>query len=169
MDNQSNFIVIGRFGRPHGIKGFVTVYSFTEPRDNIVGYSNWHVCHRDEWRQINIVSAQIHSKSIVVQIEGYPDRESVAELTNAEIAVDRSQLDQLGPGEYYWHELIGMAVVGQSGHDFGIVEELMPTGSNDVLVVKGQKKHLIPFLTDQFILEVDKNQRIITVDWDVDF
>ena len=42
MNTQESWIVIGRFGRPHGIKGFVTVHSFTEPRDNILRYTDWH-------------------------------------------------------------------------------------------------------------------------------
>ena len=47
--------------------------------------------------------------------------------------------------------------------------EVMPTGSNDVLVVQGEKRHLIPYLPGQFILDINDSQQIITVDWDMDF
>ncbi|BCA94082.1 ribosome maturation factor RimM [Legionella antarctica] len=169
MSNQANWIVIGRFGRPHGIKGFVTVHSFTEPRDNILRYTDWHAFLSSSWQPVKILSIEVHNKAIVAQIEGYPDRELVARLTNTEIAVQKDQLAELETGEYYWHQLIGMNVVNQKGDSFGAVVEVMPTGANDVLVVQGEKRHLIPYLPGQFIIDINDSQQIITVDWDLDF
>ncbi len=169
MNNQASWVVIGRFGRPHGIKGFVTVHSFTEPRDNILGYTDWHVFLNNQWQPVNLLCVETHSKAIIALVEGYPERELVARLTNAEIAVQHDQLAKLDPGEYYWHQLIDMKVVNQKGESFGKVIEIMPTGANDVLVVQGEKRHLIPYLPGQFIIDIDNSQRIITVDWDLDF
>ena len=169
MTHQANWIVIGRFGRPHGVKGSVTVNSFTEPRDNILSYTDWHVSLNNTWQPIKLLSAQNYNKTIVAQIEGYQEREDVAELTNAEIAVHQEQLAPLAPGEYYWYQLIGMNVVNQQGQSFGAVTEVLPTGANDVLIVQGEKRHLIPYLPGQFIIDIDDNQRVITVDWDLDF
>lgn len=169
MNNQSNWVVVGRFGRPHGIKGFVTVHSFTEPRDNILRYTDWHVFLNNAWHPLKLLAVEAQNKAIIALIEGYPDRELVTRLTNAEIAVDRKQLVALKPGEYYWHQLVGMKVINQKGETFGHVTEILPTGANDVLVVQGERKHLIPYLPDQFILNIDPDQQIITVDWDLDF
>lgn len=169
MNNQENWIVIARFGRPHGVKGFVTVHSFTEPRDNVLKYANWHAFINNKWQPMKLLHAEVQNKSIIVQIEGYPERESVAYLTNIEIAIQRGQLATLEPGEYYWHQLIGMKVINQQGDPFGNVTEIIPTGANDVLVVEGNKRHLIPYLLGQFILDIDSKQQIITVDWDMDF
>lgn len=169
MSNQDNWIVVGRFGRPHGIKGFVTVHSFTEPRDNILRYTNWHISVNNQWQPIKLLCAEVQNKSIIAQIEGYPERETVARLTNIEIAVQKEQLEELQPGEYYWHQLIGMKVITTQGDVLGKVAELLPTGSNDVLVVEGEKRHLIPYLPGKFILDINDNQQLITVDWDVDF
>lgn len=169
MNNQANWVVIGKFGRPHGIKGFVTVHSFTEPRDNILGYTDWHAFLNNQWQPVKLLNVEVHTKTIVAQIEGYPERELASHLTNVEIAVQKSQLASLEPGEYYWHQLVGMDVINQNGQPFGKVIEIMPTGSNDVLVVQGEKRHLIPYLPGQFIINIDDSQRVITVDWDVDF
>lgn len=169
MNNQTNWITVGRFGRPHGIKGFVTIHSFTEPRDNILRYTDWYVFLNMEWQPIQLLSVEVQNKAIIAQVKGYPERESVARLTNLEIAVAKEQLAQLEPGEYYWHDLIGMAVVNQKGDSFGTVTEIMPTGSNDVLVVQGEKKHLIPYLPGQFVTSINIEQNLITVDWDLDF
>lgn len=169
MNNQDNWIIIGRFGRPHGIKGFVTVHSFTEPRDNILSYTDWHIFLNKCWQPVKLLHVEAHNKTIIAQVEGYPERESVIRLTNADIAVQRAQLAKLTPGEFYWHELIGMTVVNKKGELFGKVVEIMPTGANDVLIVQGERKHLIPYLLDQFVLEINPEQQIITVDWDMDF
>lgn len=169
MNNQDNWLIIGRFGKPHGIKGFVTVHAFTEPRDNILRYTNWHAFINNKWQPIKLLSAEVQNKSIIAQIEGYPERETVARLTNVEIAVHREQLEELESGEYYWHQLIGMNVINSKGESFGKVIEIIPTGSNDVLVIQGEKRHLIPYLPGQFILDINSNKQLITVDWDMDF
>lgn len=83
--------------------------------------------------------------------------------------MQREQLAELEPGEYYWHQLIGMTVVNTKGESFGKVVEILPTGANDVLVVQGEKKHLIPYLPGQFVLDINDSQHLITVDWDLDF
>lgn len=169
MSNQEHWVVVGRFGRPHGIKGFVTVHSFTEPRDNILRYTNWHAFINNQWLPIKLLRVEAQSKFIIAQIDGYPGRELVAHLTNIDIAIQQEQLDELEPGEYYWHQLIGMNVINTKGQDFGKVVEIIPTGSNDVLVVQGEKRHLIPYLPGQFVVDINNSQQLITVDWDVDF
>ncbi|WED42526.1 ribosome maturation factor RimM [Legionella cardiaca] len=169
MEKVTDRIVIGRFGRPHGIKGFVTVHSFTEPRDNILRYTDWHAYINKQWQPLKLLHVEMNEKSILAQVEGYNEREQVAALTNVDIAVSREQLPILAEGEYYWHDLIGMQVVNQQGVLLGEVVEIMPTGANDVLVIEGEKRHLVPYLPGQFVADINSSQRIITVDWDADF
>jgi len=169
VNNQENWIVIGRFGRPHGIKGFITVHSFSEPRDNILKYTHWHVHLNGQWQPIKLLCVEAHQKALIAQIEGYPERESVARLTNVDIAIEKEQLAPLQPGEYYWHQLIGMKVINQQGESFGTVTEILPTGANDVLVVQGEKRYLIPYLPGQFVIDVNDSLKTIVVDWDMDF
>ena len=169
MDKSTDWVVVGRFGRTHGVKGFITVHSYTDPRDNILRYTDWHAYIAKQWQPLKIVHIEVNDKSILAQIEGYREREQVANLTNVDIAVSRAQLPSLKPGEYYWHELVGMQVINQKGQIFGQVKDIMPTGSNDVLVVEGEKRHLIPYLPGQFILDINPGQGLITVDWDMDF
>ena len=170
VDTNTDWLVIGRFGRPHGIKGFITVVSFTEPRENILDYTHWHVGTKGQWQPLNVLETSVNNKFILAKIDGYTEREQVAQLTNVEIAVKREQLTTLKPDEYYWHELIGMNVVNQQGVAMGVVSEMIATGSNDVLiVVNEQQRHLIPYLPDDVILEINPSQRLITVDWDPDF
>ena len=169
MGIQGHWIVMGRFGRPHGVKGFVTVHSFAEPRENILRYTDWHIFIKNKWEPIKLLSAEVHNKSIIAQMEGYLGRELAAQLTNIEIGVQGSQLQALGLDEYYWHQLIGMKVINSQGFSYGQVVEIMPTGSHDILVIHGDKRHLIPYLLGKFILDINLAQQIITVAWDPDF
>ncbi|MBN9230678.1 MAG: 16S rRNA processing protein RimM [Legionella sp. 40-6] len=169
MRNLDGWIVVGRFGRPHGVKGFVTVHSFTEPRDNILQYEDWYIFLNNQWQSIKLSDIELLNKSIIAKVQGFPEREMVAQLTNIDIGIPQEKLENLQAGEYYWHQLIGLDVVNLSGEKLGQVAELIATGSNDVLVVTGKKRCLIPYLPERYVLEINLEQQKIVVDWDADF
>jgi 16S rRNA processing protein RimM len=77
------------------------------------------------------------------------------------------------PGEFYWLDLIGLQVINQQGVELGVVDHLMETGANDVLVVRDKKQankeQLVPFVIDKFVKSVDLENKTILVDWDADF
>jgi len=169
VTTDSNWIIVGRFGKPHGIKGLITVISFTEPRDNIMHYTDWHVRMNGQWQPLKLLHLEMNNKFILAQVEGYQEREDAGRLTNADIAIDRQQLPALQQGDYYWHQLEGMQVVNQEGIALGTIQDIMPTGSNDVLIVVGEKRHLIPYLPGTSIIDINDTTRVMTVDWDADF
>lgn len=162
-------MIVGRFGRPHGLKGYVSVYSFTDPGDNILCYKNWYARINGQWTLLKVLDVEQHARSIVALLEGYQVREQAAQLTNSEIAVKSDQLPVLEPGEYYWNQLVGMTVINTSGVALGSVVELIATGANDVLVVQGDNRYLIPFRFGVVVLDVCNDKRQITVDWDGDY
>lgn len=161
-----DWVVVGKFGRPNGIKGCITVISCTEPRENVLDYTDWHIYVKQAWQPIKTFDSVITHKSILTYVEGYDDREQVAALTNIEIGVLRAQLSVLPADEFYWHQLVGMKVVSAAGEEFGVVDHILPTGSNDVLVVQGQKRCLIPYLPGDVVLEVSLAKGEIIVDWE---
>jgi 16S rRNA processing protein RimM len=169
VDTKNDWVVVGRFGRPHGIKGLITIVSFTEPRDNILRYTEWYAYINYQWQPLTLLHVEMNNKFILAQVDGYQEREEVASLTNIDIAIKGEQLPTLEQGEYYWHQLVGMQVMTTQGVVLGTVTDIMPTGSNDVLVVEGEKRHLIPYLPGRCVIEINDNERVITVDWDVDF
>lgn len=166
---NDKWVIVGRFGRPHGIKGMISVISFTEPRDNIITYQqHWHIQLNQQWKPVTLVALTTHHKSILAQVSGYEEREAVTRLTNCEIAIPVEQLPQLEIGEYYWHQLIALKVFTVEGEALGNVVEILPTGMNDILVISGEKQYLIPYLPGRFVKEVNLAQGIIVVDWDMD-
>lgn len=169
MDNDVSWIVVGRFGRVHGIKGFITIHSHTQPRENILHYAQWFAFMNNQWQLLDLSHIEVTGKHILVQVNGFDGREQVASLTNIEIGVPKEQLPELSEGEFYWHQLIGMQVVNQQGEALGEVTEILPTGSNDVLIVEGKKRALIPYLPGRTIIDVNAQKHIIVVEWDADF
>jgi 16S rRNA processing protein RimM len=116
-----------------------------------------------------VAEGRPHGKTIIARLQGMTDRDQAARVIGAEIAVQRDQLPVLKPGEYYWADLIGMKVQLADGRSLGEVEAMMETGANDVLVVKGDRQRLIPFIRGQVVREVDMDKGLIQVDWDPDF
>ncbi len=169
QQNPAKIIVVGKITGVYGIKGWLKVISLTEPVLNILKYRPWHIDRKGQWQQINVVTGRQHGKGLVVQLEGCTDPDAAKIYSGAQIGVYRDQLPALPANEYYWADLIGMQVINQAGQILGVVDHLLATGSNDVLVVKGEKKHLVPFLLQQVIISIEAANNIIRVDWDEDF
>ena len=169
MDGERKRIVIGKVGGPFGVKGWIKLLSWTEPREEIAGYSPWHIRQGEGWKEWKVAEFRPHGKGLAAKLVGLDDRDQAAALMGAEIAVWRDELGEPEPGQYYWADLIGLEVQTGQGQGFGKVDGLMATGANDVLVVKGERERLIPFIQGQVIKSVDLDAGIITVDWDPDF
>ncbi len=169
MHGERKRIVIGKVGGPFGIKGWSKLLSWTEPRDGILDYGPWLLKQGDGWREWQVAEGHAHGKGVIARLEGVTDRDQAAALMGADIAVWRDQLGETKPGQYFWADLVGLDVQLEDGKPLGRVEGLMATGSNDVLVVKGDRERLIPFIHGQVIKRVDLDRGLIQVDWDPDF
>jgi 16S rRNA processing protein RimM len=169
VSNDNKWVFVGRFGRPHGVKGYIRVHSFTEPKTNLLTYSNWHTQLKGHWQPLKRLVTEEHNRFFVVLLEAYADREKVAELTNLDIAINANQLPRLEAGEFYWRHLVGMTVKNIEDVVLGTVSEVISTGANDVLVVTGDTRQLIPFLYGVVVLDVNEITRQIRVDWDNEY
>ncbi len=177
-EKSSNLVNVGRITAVYGIKGWVKVHSYTEPQDNLFEYHPWWVKTPHGVKQIEIDEARPHGDAYVAHIKGVDDRDLAVSYTAADIAVERDLLPELDDGEYYWSQLEGLAVysrVDAAEVRLGVISKLLETGANDVLVVQGdsasidQRERLIPYVPEQFVLDIDLVQKRILVDWDPEF
>ncbi len=168
-ERERRRIEIGRITGLYGVRGWVRIYSYTAPREAILDYSPWQVKVDGGWCEMAVAEGRRHGKGIIARLEGYGDRDAAARLMGADIACYRSQLPQTAPGEYYWADLVGLTVVTLRGEELGVIEGLMETGANDVLVVKGERERLIPCLIGDVVVEVDLAGQQMRVDWDPGF
>ena len=169
MDQHpDDLICVGHILGAQGIKGWVKVFSNTSPRDNIVNYSPWTLEQGSERRQVK-VSGRSQGKNVLAQLEGCDDRNQAEALSGCRIFIDRAQLPPLQDGEYYWSDLVGLQVESLQGEALGEVDSLMETGADDVLVVRGERERLIPFVFGDIVHEVDIERKRMVVDWSPDY
>ena len=160
---------VGKISGVFGVKGWVKVFSFTDFRENILSYSPWLLMKDGESKQAKVVDGKLQGKVVVAQLEGVNDRDLAASLIGWDIFITPEQLPKSAQGEYYWSDLIGLHVETDLGVSLGIVDGLLETGANDVVIVKGERERVIPFLQGQTIKNIDLNAGRMIVDWDPDF
>jgi 16S rRNA processing protein RimM len=160
---------MGHIGGPYGVKGWLRVVPYTAELAALLEYAPWYLCSKGEWKPVEVLQGKPHGKGLVVQLAQCNNREQAAALSGTKIGVYRSQFPDTKANEYYWSDLIGLQVINRDGTVLGIVDHLIETGANDVLVVKGEQEYLVPFISGQVIKEVDIGQQIIRIDWDTDY
>jgi 16S rRNA processing protein RimM len=158
-------LVVGRITGLYGVLGWVRVHSDTQDRADILELTPWMLKLNGEWRECELDAGRAQGPLVLARIAGYTDRDAARALIGADIAVHRAQLPQLAAGEYYWADLIGMRVVDRAGQTLGQLASLLETGAHDVLVVRGEKETLIPYVPGIYVLSISPQDRLITVDW----
>jgi len=172
---SDQLLSVGRIQSAYGIKGWVWVYSNTEPPSNIFAYTPWYLQVGQEWREVKIADWREQGKGLVARLQDCADRNAAEALHGAAIWTDKANLPDLPEGDYYWSDLMDLSVWTVDGKLLGQVHSMMETGANDVLVVKpsvgsiDQTERLIPWLPDRVVTTVDIANKRLTVDWDIDF
>ena len=159
---------MGRVVGAFGVNGWVKVKAFTETAGTLGTFPKWLLHSREGWREVDVEGFEVHSKGPVAKLAGVHDRDAADALRGTEVAVTRESLGEPDEGTVYWMDLVGLEVVDEQGARLGEVEGLFETGATSVLVVKGAKERLIPFVPD-YVKAVDREARRITVDWKPDY
>ena len=168
QDVPDEYVILGRVSGIYGVRGWVKVHSETRSREDIFGYKQWYLRRPQGWQPVKLLEARAQGNGLVARLEGIEDRDQARALMGTEIAVSRRELPPAEAGSYYWADLQGLQVVNLEGIELGTVSHLFETGANDVLVVEGERRRLIPFTRDA-VKAVDLEARQIRVDWDADF
>lgn len=197
------FFVAGKFGAAQGIKGCIRVISLTENPDDIFHLGPWYLSAKSicsvmptantlpqsqgvdadqsssqvkEYTFVAIEPAKWvnHPKGFVVTLPGLTDRNLAQLLTNQLIYLPLDALQPLDDDEFYWRDLIGLAVLDHEGVPRGQISEILETGANDVLVIesdvgKGQSKRtLVPYIPEQVVGHIDLDAQTMVLHWDFD-
>jgi len=163
-------VIMGRVAAAYGIRGWIKIQPFTEYLDSLLDYRTWWIGREQgPWREVEVLECGVHGKTLVAQLPDCPDRTAAEKLKGLMIAVPRGSLPEQEEDEYYWTDLIGMAVTNEAGERLGTVANLLETGANEVLVVRNDGgEMLIPFVASA-IRQVDMESRTIRVDWSADY
>jgi len=175
MAKHSQETVIGQITSVFGVKGWLKVFSYTDPKDGILDYRNWTLVHNGQRIPARLEEGRRQGQGIVVRLKGIDDRGLARTYCGADITVPMAELPDLPEGEFYWHQLEGLTVFTMDNECLGKVDHLIGTGSNDVLIVRAtdesidQRERLIPYLPEQVVKNVDLTESAMIVDWDPEF
>jgi 16S rRNA processing protein RimM len=164
----AHYVLVGEIVGLFGTRGWFKVRTFTRPRQNLFSYRAWWIGHPARSQLYSVSATQTHGTSYLAQLAGIENRDQASSLVNQPIHIARELLPPAGEDEYYWADLVGMQVVTLAGESLGTVRGLQEAGDHDVLIIRGAREYLIPFVQKHFVMQVDNGQNRITVDWHVD-
>ncbi len=171
-------VPLGRFTGVFGIRGWLKVWSWTDPPENFLNYEEFlYRGHGDGWQSLRIDQGRRRGQGLVVHVKGCDDRDEAEKYLGTDVAVPEEQLPALLEDEFYWHQLTGLEVWNQAGGKpllLGRVDHMAETGANDVLVVApsadscDEHRRLIPWLFGDTVLKVERAEGRIQVDWNLE-
>ncbi len=166
---KNGLIAVGKIVGAHGLNGTIKVYSYAESL--AVFCQNRSIILKNaagQEKNYKIKWVKSHTRVILVTLKGVTNRNQAEKLIGCELYIDKINLPELEKGTYYWFDIIGLSVFTAEENYLGRVESIIPTGSNDVYVVKNpdddeKDEVLIPAL-ESVILEIDLKRQVMRVD-----
>lgn len=147
-------ICVARIGAPHGVRGQVRLWTFTEDPYAVLDYGP--LATKDGKRTIEVDNVREAKGHLVATLKGVTDRDAAARLNGVELFVARDALPDTEDGEYYHADLIGLAAVNAAGEAIGRVVAMHDFGAGDIIEIAPPSGPtlLLPF-TDAVVPTVD--------------
>ena len=158
-------ILIAKILAHQGLNGWLKVHSYSETKQKFSEYKYFFIQKDNNIIRLDIEDISIE-KSIKVKFKNFNCREDSEQYIGKEIFISEDQLDKLEENQFYWNQLIGLTAYLNNGKKIGIVSDIIETGSNDVLVIKGAKEILIPYIFGDSVIEVVTEEKKIIISED---
>jgi len=173
-------VEVGRIADAWGIKGWFKVLPYSADPEALFSSKQWYLLPTEKGVQtfagtalLSVKESKDHSGTVVATATGVEDRNAAEALRGARIFVSRIHFPKSKADEYYWVDLVGLAVVNRAGEVMGTVRELLSTGPQTVLVLEYEvdgktQERMIPFVS-AYVDSVDLQAKKIFVDWLADY
>jgi len=164
MSERTDPVLLGKVIAAHGIKGQLRVAVYSGEFETILSLSSLMLKGPDDRLEtFQVASSAVHGKKLIIALREFENINQVLHLVGRELYALREQLPELSEGEFYWCDLLGLTVKTDRGEILGLLTDIITTGSNDVYVVKNDKReYLIPALED-VVLAINLDDGIMTV------
>jgi len=157
-------IALGEIVNTHATRGELRVRLFNRASTTLTCGSSVILCRGPEREERRIVGLRSHKHFVLLTLDGCDSMTAAEALIGCEVCVPENELPPAGPDEVYHYQLLGMSVVTTAGTAVGIVTEVIPTGSNDVCVVRlDAREHLIPLIAE-VVRHVDREHKRLVID-----
>jgi 16S rRNA processing protein RimM len=163
---KKDLFPIGKVVKPHGVKGKIKVVYFGEDLSRFADYPE--ILIQDSAgrpQSYEVLEVVLQPPRLILRLKGVESIEAVEPFLGKEILIRKEQLPDLKEKEYYWFDILGMAVETEEGKGIGRVKEILPTGANDVYVVEGKRGEICLPATTEVIRSIDVERRVIKVIW----
>lgn len=177
MQIPDDLTPVGYVSGAYGIVGGIRVSPHSPEADALLSVKTWWL-DKPTLHAVSVRSAKLHGGDVVATLVGMRDRDEAEALKGATVQVARSEFPALEEDEYYWSDLIGLDVVNLQGESLGKVTDMMHNGAQSILRITPvadasapdvkAPERLVPYV-DQFVKTVSLENKLITLDWGLDF
>jgi len=156
------------------LDGSLKIAPYSSDASAMLQAREWWLDVKGAMRSFDVIGAKVHGNALTARFVGIVDRDAAEGLKGARILISRKYFPVTDDDEYYWVDLIGLAVVNGAGESLGEVADLMDNGAHQNLVVREAMRdgktieRVIPFV-DAHVVSVDLQGRRIVVDWLKDY
>lgn len=179
MKVPEDLVLVGYISGAYGLNGWVRVRPYSADADALLTAKTWWL-DKSEFHDVEMMQSKMHTGDVVAKLMGVAGRDAAEALKGATVQIPRSHFPALSDNEFYWVDLIGLAVENLQGEHLGQVSDMMDNGAHPILRVAvpqaaeaadpkaAPQELLIPFV-EQFVITVDRTAKKITVDWGLDY
>lgn len=160
---DSEKILIAKIQAHQGLNGWLKIYSYSESIEKFSKYKYFFVLNNKKYIRLDVEDSLIN-KSIKIKFKNFNSREDSNDYIGKDIYISEDQLDKLKENQFYWNDLIGLNVYLDNEEKIGVVADMIETGSNDVLVIKGDDEILIPYIFGESVKNVIIEENKIIID-----
>ncbi len=160
---EDRFILVGKITKPHGLRGDVKLFSYSDEPETLLRYSQVVLVDNRGSLSPNLAieSARLQGKFAVLKLSTIDDRNSAEAIHGRGVLIEKTDLPPVEDDEYYWYQLYDLPVSTETGTLLGTVSSVFSNGARDIMIVKDQnQEYLIPIL-DTIIKEQNKEGIII--------
>lgn len=161
---MNDLLEIGEVVKPQGLRGQMRAVSYLDSGDILHQMDEVFIQKAGQpAASFRLKKIQTKKNTFFFELEGIQDVDAAVKLVGGRVLIPADRLKKLPEGEYYWHDLIGLQVITETGDALGRIETIFPTGSNDVYVCKSEHREILLPAIGDVIREIDLKKGIMVV------
>ena len=163
--HPDNLLLVGKVIRPHGLEGLLRIRSYAQSEKSFLNAGTVFLkTASGETHEHAVLSVSPHQSIFLLTLKGLDSLEEAEKYRGAAIYIGKESLRRETDDEYFWHEIIGMRVYLTSGEFIGTIKQVIPTGSNDVFVVRKEKSEILVPGIHEVVQEIDLQGKKMIID-----
>lgn len=161
---MQKYFEVGQIVNTFGIKGDVKVRPFTDTIERFEELKKVYICKKEKLEEVEIEEVKYHKDMVLLKLKGIDNMNEAEKLKGLYLKIDRKNAKKLPKNTYFIADLLGLDVYSDENEYLGKVDDIFPTGANDVYVVKDEmgKQLLLPSIPE-VIKEIDLEKEKIIV------